>query len=121
MSHLNHILAAGLMLAASAISASAHDYRYGKDTSEIDARRAGEIRRIEEGRSSGELSWREYRFLRAEQSRIAEHERHAKSDGYVSPEERHRLNRELDRASADIYRLKHNGEVAGRRHWHRSW
>ena len=121
MIRLNHILTAGLMLAASAVSASAHDYRYGNDTSDIDARRASEIRRIEEGRRSGQLSWREYRFLKAEQARIAEHERQAKTDGYVSPDERRRLNRELDQASADIYRLKHNDEVAGRRHWYRWW
>lgn len=121
MIRLNHMLTAGLMLAASAASANAHDYRYGSDTSDIDARRASEIRRIEEGRQTGQLSWREYRFLKAEQARIAEQERQAKADGYVSPEERRRLNRELDQASTDIRRLKHNDEVVGRRHWYRWW
>ena len=121
MIRLNHILAAGLMLAASAVSAHAHDYRYGIDTSDIDARRTSEIRRIEEGRRAGQLSWREYRLLKAEQARIAEHERQAKADGYVSPEEHRRLQRELDQASADIHRLKHNDEVAGRRYWYRWW
>ena len=37
------------------------------DTRDIDARRANQIRRIEEGRRSGQLNWREYRFLRHEQ------------------------------------------------------
>ena len=92
------------------------------DTSDIDARRAQELRRIEDGRRSGQLSGREYRALQAEQAQIAQHERAAKADGYVSPAERARLNRELDQASGDISRLKHNQETAyNHRHWYRRW
>ena len=104
-----------LLLATTAV-ASAHDYR-GYGTNDIDVRRANQIRRIEDGRHSGQLSWREYRFLRREQAHIAYDERRAKADGYVSPYERRRLNRELDESSRDIYRLKHNDQLARWRRW----
>jgi uncharacterized membrane protein YebE (DUF533 family) len=110
-------LVATLLLATTAV-ASAHD-RYN-DTSNIDGRRASEMRRIENGRRSGQLTWREYRFLRYEQARIAADEHRAKADGYVSHYERRRLNQELDQASRDIYQLKHNDRVAWWRRW-RNW
>jgi hypothetical protein len=102
-------LTATFLLATTA-AASAHDYGYG--TQDIDARRAWQARRIENGLRSGQLTWREYRYLRYEQRRIAADERRAKADGYVSRSERNRLNRELDQASGDISRLKHNDRVA---------
>jgi hypothetical protein len=110
---------AAILLRATTAVASAHDYRYN-DTNNIDGRRASEMRRIENGRRSGELTWREYRFLRYEQARIAADERRAKADGYVSHYERRRLNEELDQATRDIYRLKHNDRVAWWRRW-RNW
>ena len=116
---MNRLAIAAALLVASVGAASAYD-RYN-DTSDIDARRVRESQRIEDGRRTGQLSGREYRFLRAEQSRIADHERQAKADGFVSPGERRRLNQELDQASADIHRLKHNDEVSSRRHWYRWW
>jgi len=103
-------LVATLLLATTAV-ASAHDYRYN-DTNNIDGRRASEMRRIENGRRSGQLTWHEYRLLQNEQARIAADERRAKADGYLSLYERRRLNQELDQASRDIYRLKHNDRVA---------
>jgi Spy/CpxP family protein refolding chaperone len=106
-------LAVATTIGASLATAQAYD--------SIDARQASEARRIEEGRRSGQLSWREYRALKAQQARIAADERRARADGYVSPEERHRLNRELDQASHDIYRLKHNQEVSRRYWWNRWW
>jgi hypothetical protein len=99
---------AATLLVASTTVVSAHDY----GTSGIDARRAWEQRRIDNGLRSGQLTWHEYRYLEREQARIARDERRAKADGYVSAQERYHLNRELDRASRDIYRLKHNDRVA---------
>jgi Spy/CpxP family protein refolding chaperone len=111
----NRIALAAVAIAATlGTAATAHAY------DSIDARQASEARRIEQGRRSGELSWREYRALKSQQSRIAADERRARADGVVTPEERHRLNRELDQASHDIYRLKHNGEVS-RRYWWNRW
>ena len=117
---MNRIISTVMLLLVTTTVASAHDYR-GYDTRDIDARRANQIRRIEEGRRSGQLNWREYRFLRHEQAQIASDERRAKADGYISPYERRRLNREQDEAGRDIYRLKHNEEVARWRRWNRWW
>ena len=118
---MNRLALAAALLVTSFGAASAYDRHNNNDTADIDARRARESQRIEEGRRTGQLSGREYRFLRAEQARIADHERQAKADGYVSPDERRRLNQELDQASADIHRLKHNEEVSRRRYWYRWW
>ncbi len=112
-------LAAALVLTS---VAGAHAYDFGSNsTADIDARRSQELRRIEDGRRTGQLSNREYRSLVAEQQKIGRDERLAKSDGYVSPAERARLNAEVSHASADISRLKHNGETAYNRPWYRRW
>ena len=68
------ILTAALLLGSTAI-ASAHDWGGYSGTGDIDARRGNQMRRIEEGRRSGQLSWREYRVLRREQAQIASDER----------------------------------------------
>jgi uncharacterized membrane protein YebE (DUF533 family) len=104
------VLAAALLVASSTL-ASAHDWSGNYGTGDIDARRANQTRRIEEGRRSGQLTWGEYRYLRREQAQIAADERRAKADGYISSYERRRLNRELDQSSSDIHRLRHNDRV----------
>ncbi len=116
-----HALAAALLASlAGAGAANAADYRC-VSTHEIDTMRAHQMQRIERGRESGQLSWREYRSLKAEQFRIAADERFAKIDGCVSPFEFRRIEQELTLASAHISNLKHNDEVAGRRRWNRWW
>ena len=124
---MKRIALASLALVASLGSAQAYD--------SIDARQAQQDRRIEEGRRAGQLSGREYNLLKAEQARIAADERRAKADGYVSPQERARLDRDRDDASRHIREHKHNSEVAGggygnghgnghgdgHRRWYRRW
>ena len=112
------VLAAAILVASSAV-ASAHDWNDYYGSRDIDARRANQARRIEEGRRSGQLTWGEYRYLRREQAQVAADERRAKADGHLSAYERRRLNRELDEASSDIYRLRHNDRVAWWRRWQR--
>jgi hypothetical protein len=51
------------------------------------------------------------------EAQVAADERRAKADGYLSAYERRRLNRELDEASSDIHRLRHNDRVSW---WRRS-
>ena len=101
---------AATLLVASTSLASAHDYDYGYGHARpgIDARQAHQNYRINRGLVTGQLTWREYAYLRREEGRIARHERIARADGYISPAERARLQRELDRASRDIYALRHN-------------
>ena len=112
------VVAAAILLASSAV-ASAHDWNGYYGTGDIDARRANQARRIEEGRRSGQLTWGEYRYLRREQAQIAADERRAKANGYVSAHERRRLNRELDESGRDIHRLRHNERAAWWRRWQR--
>ncbi|HMG36597.1 MAG TPA: hypothetical protein VKM94_21850 [Blastocatellia bacterium] len=66
--------------------------------------------RIREGIRDGELTRREAERLEAQQARIRVDERFARADGHLSYRERRRLDRELDRASRDIYRQKHDGQ-----------
>jgi hypothetical protein len=77
----------------------------------INYRERREQQRIGQGIRSGELTRREAERLEAQQARIRVDERFARADGHVGPRERARLDRELDRASRDIYRQKHDGQV----------
>ena len=115
---MNRFALATALVLASAAGAHAGFF---DDTSEIDARRAQEQRRIEDGRRSGQLSVREYNYLKAEQRQIAHDERAAKADGYVSPAERARLNAEVNKASTDIQRLKHNNDTVYNEHRRHYW
>ena len=65
-------------------------------------------KRIHQGVVSGELTAGEAADLEREQCRIQHRKRNAWSDGELSPGERAHLHYEQDRASADIYRKKHN-------------
>jgi len=76
----------------------------------INARERREQQRINQGIRSGELTWREARRLEAGLARIRISERFARSDGHISPRERARLERELNRESRAIYRQKHDGQ-----------
>jgi len=93
--------------------ASAHD------TSTIDAVQAQQRHRIEHGRQAGQLTWREYRQLKAEQRHIARMERHAKADGFVSHREYRAIRHAQRAAGRHIYQETHDGQVAfwrGMRH-----
>jgi hypothetical protein len=79
----------------------------GKSINKVEHR---EQQRISQGIRSGELTRAEARRLEAQQARIRVNERFARADGKVTPQERERLNRELHRASHDIYRQKHDNQ-----------
>ena len=96
------LLAAVFILGASTVSmAGSHS---------INVRERRQQQRINQGIRSGELTRREARRLEAEQARIRTDERFARADGTVTPRERARLQRELNRSSRDIYRQKHDGQ-----------
>lgn len=78
----------------------------GRKTPGIDAREKAQKERIKEGIKSGELTRREVRRLAAEQKKIWVDE--AKSDGKVTKRERAKLGKELNKASRDIARQKHD-------------
>ena len=67
--------------------------------------------RIHQGVKSHELTFRETRTLRREQHRIQRTKRKALSDHVLTPRERARIEIRQDKASRDIYRLKHNNRT----------
>jgi hypothetical protein len=71
-----------------------------------------QIERIARGVRSGELTRRETARLLAEQAYIrAEEYRFRHTGGGLSPRERLRLQRDLNRASRHIYRQTHDGQT----------
>jgi hypothetical protein len=76
----------------------------------INRREYQEQRRINQGIRSGELTRREAGRLEAGMAKIKTDERFARMDGTVTPRERARLDRELNRESRGIYRQKHDGQ-----------
>lgn len=80
----------------------------GNRTPRADKREDRQTDRVTNGIKSGELTPREAKRLLSQQKRIAKYEAKAKKDGVVSPKERAKLERMQDRASQDIFQLKHN-------------
>ncbi len=77
----------------------------------VSERQERQENRIVNGIRSGELTRRETRELLQEQYRIERFKSRAWSDGRLTPNERKRLTRRLDRASRHIYELKHNRKI----------
>jgi hypothetical protein len=80
----------------------------GPRTPRINQRQENQQDRIQQGVKSGQLTRREAQRLESIEGRIQANKLIDKSDGHVSPRERAQLDRELNRASRDIYRAKHN-------------
>lgn len=93
-------VAVSLMIAGSALAQT--------NTPVVTQRQENQSARINEGVKSGELTKREAGKLRAEQRTIRAEKRMAKADGKVTAAERAQLKRDQNKASADIYRKKHN-------------
>jgi len=74
----------------------------------IQQRMQNQDQRINQGVNSGQLTPREAGKLDAQQAKIKQDELRAKSDGNVTPKERAKLTKEQNRASKNIYKLKHN-------------
>jgi hypothetical protein len=82
----------------------------------INTRETRQERRIYQGIASGELNQREALRLDREEDRIDQIEaRYRRTGDGLSPRERERLERDLNRSSRDIYRQKHDGQTRGQR------
>jgi Spy/CpxP family protein refolding chaperone len=99
---LNFLLVTTFLLTATAISFAG--------SRGINGREHREQQRINQGIRSGELTRREARQVESGLARIRIDERFARADGHLTPRERARLQRELDRESRSIYRQKHDGQ-----------
>jgi predicted Holliday junction resolvase-like endonuclease len=69
--------------------------------------------RINQGIKSGELTRKEAGNLEAKEARIKNNERfdRKKDNGKLTPAQRASLNKQLNRASRDIYKDKHNNRT----------
>ena len=74
----------------------------GASAASVDDRQAYQAKRIEQGRQTGKITWREGLKLRAEQNRIANKEAAYRSDGYLSKSERRSLRYMQNEASNHI-------------------
>jgi hypothetical protein len=83
-----------------------------KKTPVINERQKNQRARIRQGVQSGELTKGEARKLRQEQKTIQAEKQMAKADGKVTPAERAQMRKDQNKASRDIYRLKHNNRTA---------
>jgi hypothetical protein len=76
----------------------------------VDQREMNQQRRIEQGVRSGEITPKEFNRLEKREANIQRTEGRMKEEngGSLTPGERARLNRRLNRTSRAIYRDKHN-------------
>ena len=95
-------LAVSLLIAGSVLAQT--------NTPVADQRQQNQKERIREGVKSGELTRPEAAKLRAEQRAIKAEKRMAKADGVVTPAERAKLHHDQNKASADIYKQKHDAQ-----------
>lgn len=76
-----------------------------------DAREHRQHERIAQGVHSGQLTRDEAKGLRAEQRDIRQKEKQYRSDGKFTKEERKDVQHDLNQASKDIYKEKHDAET----------
>ncbi len=74
----------------------------------IKNRQVCQQKRIHQGVHSGELTRREVKSLEKEQRHVRQTKKKVWADGELSPRERVRVERQQDKASSHIYKLKHN-------------
>ena len=79
-------------------------------TPAIDKREHNQQERIRQGIKSGELTRRETIRLEEQEAKIRVNEKFAKADGKITPAERERLEKELNRSSRNIYDQKHDNQ-----------
>jgi hypothetical protein len=82
-----------------------------QNTGTIVQRNVNQQERIEKGLQSGALNTREAARLEREQAQIERMESRALKDGKLTDAEKARIKTAQDRASADIYREKHDAQT----------
>jgi len=103
-----------LVCAATALAQDTNPPQTPKDKTPIVRERQNlQKARIRQGVKSGELTKGEARKLHQEQKTIQAEKQMAKTDGKVTPAERAKLRKDQNKASRDIYKLKHNDRVKG--------
>lgn len=85
-----------------------HDHKAQKN---VNAREHRQKERVEQGVRSGQLTKDEAKKLRAQQREIRQEEKQYRADGKFTKEERKDVQRDLNQASKDIYKEKHDAET----------
>lgn len=106
------LAAAVVVLAAPAAFADSRDR-----ANAIDRTEAAQLRAIENGRTNGSLTRREYRGLLTEQQRIGDLERRAKADGRISRREFNEIRAAQNDAGQHIKDDAANGKISFVRRW----
>src|SRR5205823_6105181 len=75
----------------------------GVATPGVDQRILNQEKRIQQGENTGQLTEREANRMNNHLTKIEKDEAKAKSDGVVTPQERKKLNKELNKNSRSIY------------------
>jgi hypothetical protein len=102
------VLSAGLLAAGGASAQS---------MSSIDQRQEYQQERIERGIRSGEITRSEAHRLEQGERAIDRAQARARADGVVTPQERARIDRMVDREGRAIYRESHDNQRADGRSW----
>jgi hypothetical protein len=76
----------------------------------VNARQHHQVDRTKQGVRSGELTRNEAKGIREDRRDIRQKEREYKSDGTLTREERKDLHKDMNQASRDIYKEKHDAE-----------
>ena len=97
-----------IILTVVGLSAFAASAQAGPKSPWVDEREHRQAGRIYNGIANGDLSYRETRKLLRGQAHLRRKEARFKADGVLTPSERFRLHRSLNRQSNRIWRKKHN-------------
>jgi Skp family chaperone for outer membrane proteins len=81
-------------------------------TPNLDKREVNQQKRIDQGVASGQLTAKETNNLDKREAKLAADKTAAKTDGKVTRAERRKLQKEANRDSKAIYKLKHNKKTA---------
>src|SRR5499427_8209657 len=84
-------------------------------TPRVDRREQNQQKRVADGVKDGSLTSGEAAKIESEEAKIQQDEAKAKADGVVTPDERKKLNRELDKTSREISRDRDNTPGIDRR------
>jgi hypothetical protein len=103
-------IAAAVVAMTGVVSESYAGDRPGIRDPRVNVRQARQQTRIHQGVRSGELTRREAHRVRETQRDIRQLERAYKSDGKLTAAERRDLHHELNQASRQIYRQKHDSQ-----------
>ena len=106
--YMKKILAIGLMAGIILVMVAGSVFAGNTYDPVINDRIAEQQKRIDEGIASGQLSSAEADILQDNLNWIKAEDTRLKADGKLTPKERARLNKMLDRNSNMIYKKKHN-------------